>query len=102
MRERFDRRGHDLRNSQRIGVSEEWILKRTGIHSRRVLGHDERLTDLAAHAARDALERAALNASELDMVLVATTTSDDMGPPFSPAWINSPSRSMLCATVSIP
>jgi 3-oxoacyl-[acyl-carrier-protein] synthase-3 len=70
--------------AERIGVSEEWILKRTGIHSRRVLGRDERLTDLAAHAARDALERAALNASELDMVLVATTTSDDLLPNAAP------------------
>lgn len=70
--------------AERIGVSDDWILKRTGIHSRHVLGHDGRLTDLAADAARDALERAALDASELDLVLVATTTSDELVPNAAP------------------
>jgi hypothetical protein len=42
------------------------------------------------------------SASRADVPLGATTTSDDVGPPYSPAWINSPSRSMVCATVSIP
>ena len=42
--------------AERIGVSDEWIQKRTGIHSRRILADDERLTDLAAEAGREALE----------------------------------------------
>lgn len=70
--------------AERLGVSDEWILKRTGIHARHVLGPDARLTDLAAEAARDALERAALPAYELDMVLVATTTSDELLPNMAP------------------
>ncbi len=70
--------------AERIGVSDEWILKRTGIHSRRVLAPDERLTDLAAAAGRDALRAGNLDATELDMVLVATTTSDELLPNAAP------------------
>lgn len=69
---------------ERIGVSDEWIRKRTGIHSRRILAPDERLTDLAADAGRDALRAAALDAADLDLVLVATTTSDELLPNAAP------------------
>lgn len=70
--------------AERIGVSDEWIRKRTGIHSRRMLAPDERLTDLAADAGRDALRAAGLNAADLDLVLVATTTSDEVLPNAAP------------------
>jgi 3-oxoacyl-[acyl-carrier-protein] synthase-3 len=70
--------------AERIGVTDEWIAKRTGIHSRRVAAPDERLADLAAGAGRDALERAGVDASDLDLVLVATTTSDQLLPNAAP------------------
>ena len=70
--------------AERIGVSDEWILKRTGIHSRRILADDERLTDLAAQAGREALDSAGMDAAELDMVLVATTTADELLPNAAP------------------
>jgi 3-oxoacyl-[acyl-carrier-protein] synthase-3 len=70
--------------AEQIGVSDEWIRKRTGIHSRHVLAPDERLSDLATDAARDALARAALSAEDLDLVLVATTTSDELLPNAAP------------------
>ena len=70
--------------AERIGVSDEWIHKRTGIHSRRVLGPGERLADLAADAGRAALRAADLDATDLDMVLVATTTSDELLPNAAP------------------
>ncbi len=49
-----------------------------------MLGQGERLTDLAADAARDALDGAARMPSELDLVLVATTTSDEVLPNTAP------------------
>src|SRR5436305_178014 len=70
--------------AERIGVTEEWIVKRTGIHSRHVVAPGERLADLAAGAGRDALERARVEASDLDLVLVATSTSDELLPNAAP------------------
>ncbi|HEY2437180.1 MAG TPA: beta-ketoacyl-ACP synthase 3, partial [Solirubrobacteraceae bacterium] len=70
--------------AERIGVTDEWIVKRTGIHSRHVIASGERLADLAAASGRDALERAGMDASDLDMVLVATSTSDELLPNAAP------------------
>jgi 3-oxoacyl-[acyl-carrier-protein] synthase-3 len=67
-----------------IEVSDDWIAKRTGIRSRHVLAHGERLTDLAASAGRQALERAGVDAMDVDLVLVATTTADEILPNCAP------------------
>jgi 3-oxoacyl-[acyl-carrier-protein] synthase-3 len=69
---------------ERIGVDDEWIAKRTGIHSRHMLAPGERLSDLASDAGRQALELAGLDAPELDLVLVATTTADEILPNAAP------------------
>lgn len=74
----------NARIAEQIGVTEDWIVKRTGIHSRRVVAPDERLADLAADAGRDALARAGVDAAELDLVLVATSTSDELLPNAAP------------------
>jgi 3-oxoacyl-[acyl-carrier-protein] synthase-3 len=68
----------------RIGVTDEWIVKRTGIHSRHVAAPGERLADLAADAGRAALAAAGLRANDLDLVLVATTTADELLPNAAP------------------
>jgi 3-oxoacyl-[acyl-carrier-protein] synthase-3 len=68
----------------RIGVTDEWIVKRTGIHSRHVLAPGERLADLAAEAGRAALEEAGVAAEDVELVLVATTTSDELLPNAAP------------------
>jgi 3-oxoacyl-[acyl-carrier-protein] synthase III len=70
--------------ADRIGVTDEWIVQRTGIHSRHVAAPGERLADLAAAAGRIALERAGLEGNELDLVLVATTTADEVLPNAAP------------------
>jgi 3-oxoacyl-[acyl-carrier-protein] synthase III len=70
--------------AKRVGVTDEWIVKRTGIHARHVIAPGERLADLAAGAGRDALERAGMDAADLDMVLVATSTSDELLPNAAP------------------
>jgi 3-oxoacyl-[acyl-carrier-protein] synthase-3 len=67
-----------------IGVDGRWIERRTGIRNRRHAAPGERLSDLAADAARAALRDAGVAASELDAVLVATITADEITPGAAP------------------
>jgi 3-oxoacyl-[acyl-carrier-protein] synthase-3 len=68
----------------RLGVTEEWIMSRTGIRERRRAEPDARLSDYAARAGRAALARAGVAASELDLVLVATLSQDEITPNTAP------------------
>jgi 3-oxoacyl-[acyl-carrier-protein] synthase-3 len=68
----------------RLGVPDEWIVRRTGIRSRRVAKAHERLDQHAASAGRQALARAGLAAQDLDLVIVATTTADELMPNAAP------------------
>jgi 3-oxoacyl-[acyl-carrier-protein] synthase-3 len=70
--------------AQRFGVTDEWILSRTGIRERPRAGADERLADYAARAGALALERAGVAAAELDLVIVATMTPDELTPNTAP------------------
>ncbi len=72
------------RIAARLGVNADWIERRTGIRSRHVAGDSERLTDHAARAGERALTRARIAAEDLDLVLVATTTSDELLPNAAP------------------
>lgn len=63
-----------------VDTSNEWIVERTGIRSRHRAATDEATSDLALHAARRALERASLKATDLDLILVATATPDSPVP----------------------
>ena len=68
-----------------MDTSDEWILKRTGITERRRAqwGDGEKTSHLAAGALRDALKNTNLDASDLDLVLVATMTPDTATPSVS-------------------
>lgn len=68
----------------RLGIEEDWIVSRTGISERRVAQPGEPLFELAASAGRRALADAGLGAGELDLVLVATTSNDDLMPAAAP------------------
>lgn len=68
----------------RIGVDDEWIVRRTGIRSRRWAAEGETLADMAVAASRRALEDAALDATAIDLVLVATMTPDEVCPNAAP------------------
>lgn len=70
--------------AERLGIDEEWIVKRTGTGIRHWAAPDERLSDFAARAGERALERAGVPAADLDLVLVATTTADEMTPNAAP------------------
>jgi 3-oxoacyl-[acyl-carrier-protein] synthase-3 len=67
-----------------LGISEDWILSRTGIRERRRARPDERLSDYAARAGEAALARAGLDPSDLDVVMVATLTQDEITPNTAP------------------
>jgi 3-oxoacyl-[acyl-carrier-protein] synthase-3 len=68
----------------RIGVDEAWISKRTGTAERPWAVEGERMSDFAAAAGTDALARAGVDARELDLVLVATSTADEITPNAAP------------------
>lgn len=68
----------------RLGVQGDWIVRRTGIHSRRIAEPHERLDDHAARAARQALARAGVDPLDVDLVIVATTTADELMPAAAP------------------
>jgi 3-oxoacyl-[acyl-carrier-protein] synthase-3 len=62
--------------AQIVDTSDEWIIERTGIRERRVAAPEEALSDLARPAAEAALEQAGLQASAVDLIVVATVTPD--------------------------
>jgi len=70
--------------ANRLGVSEDWIISRTGVRERPVAAPDERLSDFAARAGAAALERAGVDPSEVDLVIVATMTADEVTPNSAP------------------
>ncbi len=59
-----------------VDTSDEWIVQRTGIRERHVAAEGELTSDLATAAARRALENAEIEASDIDLIVVATSTPD--------------------------
>ncbi|HVT67604.1 MAG TPA: beta-ketoacyl-ACP synthase 3 [Trebonia sp.] len=68
----------------RLGVSEEWISRRTGTRERHAIAPGERLEEFAAQAALAALEQAGVSAGDVDAVLVGTTSAEEMSPHAAP------------------
>ena len=62
----------------RVETSDSWIRTRTGIHARRVSGPNEALSDLAALSAKEALEMAGWEPDSIGLILLATSTPDDL------------------------
>jgi len=74
---------HILTNAdlaKRIDTTDEWIVERTGIRERHIAGEGELTSDLALKAAERAIEAAGIEAGEIDLILVATTTADRVFP----------------------
>jgi 3-oxoacyl-[acyl-carrier-protein] synthase III len=59
-----------------VDTSDDWITERTGIRERRIADESQAASDLAFEASQIALERAGLNAREIDLIIVATVTGD--------------------------
>jgi 3-oxoacyl-[acyl-carrier-protein] synthase III len=70
--------------AEKIEVDDAWIVKRTGIKARRRAAPNERTSDLATFAARRALQDAGVEARDLDLVMVATMSQDEITPNTAP------------------
>jgi 3-oxoacyl-[acyl-carrier-protein] synthase III len=66
--------------SKIVDTSDEWIVERTGIHSRYIAGDGETTRSLAVAAAHKALANAGVDASAVDLIIVATSTPDNTFP----------------------
>ncbi|MEO7151493.1 MAG: beta-ketoacyl-ACP synthase III [Burkholderiaceae bacterium] len=66
--------------AQGIETSDDWIVERTGIRARHFASEDATCSDLAVLAARQALEAAGIEASAIDLIIVATSTPDMIFP----------------------
>jgi 3-oxoacyl-[acyl-carrier-protein] synthase-3 len=66
--------------SEIVDTSDEWIRQRTGIKQRRIAAKDQLTSDLAAAAARAALDNAGVSVDEIDLIVLATATPDNTFP----------------------
>ncbi|HEY0818419.1 MAG TPA: beta-ketoacyl-ACP synthase III [Rhizobacter sp.] len=66
--------------AQGIETSDDWIIARTGIHARHFADADVACSDLAVEAARQALAAANVEASQIDLIILATSTPDMVFP----------------------
>src|SRR5712692_2058473 len=69
---------HDL--GKLVDTDDAWIQSRTGIRERRIAGPGETTSTMATIAARQALAAAELDAADLDLIICATTTPDQLVP----------------------
>ncbi|ADL55571.1 beta-ketoacyl-ACP synthase III [Gallionella capsiferriformans] len=63
-----------------VDTTDEWIVSRSGIHERHIAADDEVTSDLALHASLRAIEMAGIEASDIDLIIVATTCPDKIFP----------------------
>lgn len=61
---------------EKVVTNDEWIVTRTGIHTRHIAASGEAASDMAAEAGRRALERAGIFADQISFMMVATGTPD--------------------------
>ncbi len=65
---------------KKIETNHDWIVERTGIHQRYIASEGETATSFGANAARSALENAGIDATDIDLIVVATSTPDKVYP----------------------
>lgn len=63
-----------------VDTTDAWIVSRTGIRQRHIIGPHQHTSDLAVAAAKEALAHAGLGIDDIDAVVVATTTPDMVFP----------------------
>ena len=66
--------------AKQVDTSDEWIVERTGIRNRYVAGDGETTASLATDAARKALQSSNVEASDIDLIVLATATPDQTFP----------------------
>lgn len=63
---------------QLVQTDDDWIASRTGIRRRHILGKNETLSDHAAKASQQALDMAGIPAEDVDLIILATSSPDDL------------------------
>ena len=66
--------------SKFVDTSDEWIRERTGIKERHIASEDETTADIGTEAAKQALDRAGVEAADIDLIILATSTPDNTFP----------------------
>jgi len=66
--------------SEFVDTSHEWIFDRTGIQQRHIASNDQMTSDLAYMSALDAIQDANINATDIDLIILATSTPDQVFP----------------------
>jgi 3-oxoacyl-[acyl-carrier-protein] synthase-3 len=66
--------------AQMVDTNDDWIVSRTGIHERRIAGDNESTSTLATEAAMNALRKSHLDAHDLELIIVATSSPDYLLP----------------------
>jgi len=66
--------------AERVDTSDQWIVERTGIRSRYIAADGETTASLATDAARRALEHAGIDATDIQLIVLATATPDQTFP----------------------
>jgi 3-oxoacyl-[acyl-carrier-protein] synthase-3 len=74
--------------AERFGVTEEWIVARTGIQSRRIAGEEDSVVSLATTAGMQVLQAADVDPQQLDLVIVATCSAERQIPASAPLVAN--------------
>lgn len=64
--------------AQMVDTSDEWIVTRTGMRNRHIASPKESLSQLSAIAAKKAIAMAGISLTEIDLIILATSTPDDM------------------------
>jgi 3-oxoacyl-[acyl-carrier-protein] synthase-3 len=63
-----------------VDTTDQWIRERTGINKRHIAAENETTCDLAEHASRKAMEAAGKSPADIDLIVLATTTPDQVFP----------------------
>ncbi len=84
-----------------VDTNDTWIVERTGIRERRIAAPDEATSDLAAVAARQALQSARVAPEEVDLIVVATSTGDTNGFPATAAFVQDQIKATRAAAFDV-
>ena len=95
-----DREVSNAELAKTVTTSDEWIVERTGIRSRCYAAEGEATSDLATRAAERALSAAGRQASDVDLIIVATTTPD-LTFPATAALVQRKLDAPICAAFDI-
>jgi len=69
-----------------VDTTDEWIVSHTGMKERHIAAKDQATSDMVIHAGKKALKHAQLEAKDLDLIIVATSTPDTIFPPTA-CWV---------------